>query len=118
MTNFRVDSRVVGDVAVLYPQGYLNNIVTEKLEKECGVYLKKGYRKIVLNFNSIEFINSIGISVLLGIIEKVKGSDAGLYFTNVSRLQEETFEMLGLNKYMRIYQSEDEALREIQGDGL
>ena len=104
-------------MAVLYPQGYLNNIVTEKLEKECVLYLKQGYRKIVLNFNSIEFINSIGISILLGIIEKVKSSDAALYFTNVSRLQSETFEMLGLRKYLRIYPSEDEAITELQGKG-
>ena len=114
MTNFRVDSKVVGDVAVLYPQGYLNNIVTEKLEKECSTFLKKGYKKIVLNFNSIEFINSIGISILLGIIDEVKGTDASLYFTNVSRLQDETFEMLGLKKYMRIFPSEAEAVTELQ----
>ncbi len=118
MTNFKVDSKVVGDVAVLYPQGYLNNIVTERLERECSGYLRKGYRKIVLNFNSIEFINSIGISILLGIIDKVKGTDARLCFTNVSRIQDETFEMLGLKKYMHIFPNEDEAVAELRGKGL
>ncbi len=114
MTKFNVESKISGDVAILYPQGYLNNLAAEGLEKECDACIAKGIRKIVLNLNGIELINSIGISILLGVIEKVKGTDGTLCFTNLSKLHSETFEMLGLSKYMKVFASEDDALSHLR----
>lgn len=115
MKNFSLESRVHGDVAVLHPHGYLNNIVAERLEKECSGLLKKGVRKILLNFNDIEYINSIGISILLGVINGIKVSDGELCFSNLSNLHDETFEMIGLKGYMRVFQTETEALDHLRG---
>ncbi len=115
MKNFTLESRLHGEVAVLHPHGYLNNIVAERLEKECSELLKKGVRKILLNFNDIEYINSIGISILLGVINGIKVAEAELCFSNLSSLHDETFEMIGLKGYMRIFNSESEALMHLQG---
>lgn len=109
--NFTVSSRTVGSAAVVYPQGYLNTIAGESLVKECNAYLEKGIRKIVLNFEKIEFINSIGISLLLSVIERLRNCDGALCFTNISDIYLETFEMLGLRKFMCVFKSEDEALQ-------
>jgi anti-sigma B factor antagonist len=115
MNNFTLDTRVLGEVAVVHPYGYLNNIVAEKLEKECAGLLKKGVSKIVLNFNDIEYINSIGISILLGMLEGIKGTGGELFFSNLSELHDETFETIGLKMYMKIYKSEDDALAHLKG---
>ena len=111
MKDFMVHSRSVEDVAVIYPQGYLNNIVGEKLEKECRDYMRKGVNKIVLNFGQTEFINSIGISILLGIIETLKKSEGTLCFTGMKAPHREIFDMLGLTKYAMVFTTEDDALR-------
>ncbi|GAB4389426.1 MAG: hypothetical protein Kow0025_14670 [Thermodesulfovibrionales bacterium] len=111
MKDFMVHSKAVADVAVIYPQGYLNNIVGEKLEKECGGYMQKGINKIVLNFSGTEFINSIGISILLGIIERLKKSEGTLCFTGMKAPHREVFDMLGLTKYAMVFTTEDDALR-------
>jgi len=115
MKNFTLDSKVLGEVAVVHPHGYLNNIVAEKLERECNGLLKKGVRKIVLNFNDIEYINSIGVSILLGMLEGIKGTGGELFFSNLSELHDETFETIGLKMYMKIFKSEDEALNQLTG---
>jgi anti-anti-sigma factor len=109
--NFTVSSKTVGSAAVVYPQGYLNNIAGESLVRECNAYIEKGTKKIVLNFEKIEFINSIGISLLLSVIERLKVCDGTLCFTSISNIYLETFEMLGLTKFMCVFKSEDEALQ-------
>lgn len=117
MRDFNIGSRVLGDIAVLYPSGYLNNIVGEGLEEMCGQYLKDGVRKIVLNFKDIELINSIGISILLGIMDRMKETGADLCFASTSRLHNETFEMLGLSRHMNIFKCEEEALKHLEDGG-
>ena len=111
VTNFKVASKRVGDVAVLYPQGYLNNITGENLVKECTSCLKDKITKVVLNFSETDYINSIGISLLLGIIERLNDAGATLCFTNLSKAYLDTFEMLGLARYMLIFPEEIEAMR-------
>jgi len=100
----------VDDCSVIYATGYLNGLSAEKLEYECDNILKKGIKKVVLDFNNIELINSIGISVLIGIIEKLKKIDGHLCFCNLHKIHSDTFEILGLTKYVPIFASESEAI--------
>jgi anti-sigma B factor antagonist len=112
--DFSIGSKVLGEVAVLYPSGYLNNIVGEGLEEMCTSFLKKGVKKIVLNFKDIELINSIGISILLGIMDNMKDTGADLCFAHTSKLHNDTFQMLGLTKLMNIFGCEEDALKHLE----
>lgn len=111
VTNFRVTSRRISDVAILYPQGYLNNVAGAHLMEECNTCLENDIRKVVLNFSETDFINSIGISMLLGIMEKLKDAGGTLCFTNLSKAYNDTFEMLGLDRYIRIFPDENSAVK-------
>ncbi|MEJ2683830.1 MAG: STAS domain-containing protein [Candidatus Sulfobium sp.] len=110
-TNFKVISRLAGDVVVLYPQGYLNNLAGESLVSKCNSYLSQGIKKVVLNFSGTDFINSIGISLLLHIMEGLKEGGGVLCFTNLSKVHSDTFEMLGLTNHMLVFGDEEEAFR-------
>jgi anti-anti-sigma factor len=106
-------SKKLKDCVILYTNHYLNALGAEKLEDECEALLKMGYENIVINFENTELINSIGISVLIGLIEKMRNFEGNLSFTNLDKTQLETFKMLGLNKYVPIYEKEVEALERI-----
>jgi len=108
---FKVGSRVVEDVAVVYPQGYLNNLAGEGLVAECGKYTQSGIKKIVVNFRETDLINSIGISLLLHIMEDLQTAGGTLCFTDMSKIQLGIFEMLGLTKYFRFFPDENGALQ-------
>jgi anti-anti-sigma factor len=113
--NFNVVSMTQGDAAVLYPQGYLNNLAGESLVQECNRFIESGIRKIVLNFGKTDLVNSIGVSLLLGIIERLRESGGTLCFSNLSRSHRETFEMLGITKYILVFDREEEALEHLKG---
>ena len=100
----------IGDCGIIYANGYLNGLGAERLEEECEQLLREGIKKIVVNFQKTELINSIGISVLIGIIEKVRSAGGHLGFCNLEKVHAETFEMLGFTKYVPIFPSEEEAL--------
>jgi len=110
-TRFSVSSRLVGDIAVIYPSGYLNNLAGKSLIEECGLHTANGIKKLVLNLRDTGFINSIGISMLLNIIEDLKKVDGRLCFTEMSRTHTDTFDMLGLTPHIVVFTTEDEALQ-------
>lgn len=114
---FQVKSRLVQDVAVIYPQGYLNNLAGEDLVKECGKYTRSGIKKIVVNFSETDLINSIGISLLLHVMEELQNAKGMLCFTDMSTVQLGIFEMLGLTKYFRFFKDENGALQFLAAPG-
>jgi anti-anti-sigma factor len=106
---FNVVSRLDGDVAFIYPKGYLNNLSGESLVNECGAYIAKGITKFVVNFAETDLINSIGISLILQIIENLKNIKGTICCTNMSKFLRDTFEMLGLLQYMVVFPVESDA---------
>ncbi|MBI5639161.1 MAG: STAS domain-containing protein [Nitrospirae bacterium] len=110
-TAFNVASKCQGDAAVVYPRGYLNNIAGESLVSECHNVIGQGAKKIVLNFRETDFINSIGVSLLLNIIEDLNNIGGTLCFAEMSKIHRDTFEMLGLTKYILVFNDENEALQ-------
>ncbi|MDA8078376.1 MAG: STAS domain-containing protein [Nitrospiraceae bacterium] len=108
---FQVTSRLVRDVAIVYPQGYLNNLAGESLVSECSRYARAGIKKVIVNFRQTDLINSIGISLLLHVMEELQAVEGTLCFTDMSKVQADIFEMLGLSKYFLFFQDEDRALQ-------
>jgi len=95
---------------VIYTDNYLNDIEGEKLEDKCDVFLNGGKRKIVIDFANTELVNSIGISILVGIMEKVKKRNGILFFSSLKKVNHDIFNMLGLTKHISIFQTEEEAI--------
>jgi anti-anti-sigma factor len=110
MSNAEIKSRMVEGAAIIYPGPYLNQLRGEDIENCCQEFLKKGVNRLVINFRETELINSIGISILLGVIEAVNDAEGCLVLSNLSATNRELFEMLGLLGHVRIEDSEQSAL--------
>ena len=109
-TGHSVRSRLIGDMAVVYASDYLNKLSGERIERECRLQLEMGCRALVINFRDTELVNSIGISILLGVIDAAESAGAQLVFSDVSSQTVELFEMLGLTKHVALAKNEQEAL--------
>lgn len=110
MKGMDVKAKVVDGAAVIYPGAYLNQLRGEVIENQCQEFLGKGVRRLVINFSETELINSIGISILLGVIETVNLADGKLFLSNLNESNRELFEMLGLTSQVHIEESEETAL--------
>jgi anti-anti-sigma factor len=114
-----IKAKVAEGAAVIYPGPYLNQLKGERIESRCRELLAGGVRHIVINFQETELINSIGISILLGVIEAVYEARGTLVLSSLSAPNRELFEMLGLMSRIRVEETEESALRKIrEGVGL
>src|SRR5215212_6010134 len=109
-TGSPVRSRAVGDLAVIYAGDYLNKLSGERIERECRRQLDAGCRALIINFHETELVNSIGISILLGVIDAVETTGARLVFSDVNNQTVQLFEMLGLTRHVALASDEQEAL--------
>jgi anti-anti-sigma factor len=105
-----VKSHCVGTTAVVYASDYLNKLSGEKIERECRRQLNSGCRALVIDFSDTQLVNSIGISILLGIIDVAEKNGAQVIFSDVNHQTIELFNMLGLTRHVVLAKDEQEAL--------
>ena len=110
-----VRSHCVGTTAVVYASDYLNKLTGEKIERECRRQLDCGCRALVIDFSDTKLVNSIGISILLGIIDVAEKSGARIVFSEVNNQTVQLFEMLGLTRHVALAKDESEALLALSG---
>ncbi|MBI5047749.1 MAG: STAS domain-containing protein [Deltaproteobacteria bacterium] len=103
---------------IIYTDNYLNDIEGEELESTCDIFLNKGKKRVIIDFANTELINSIGISILIGIMEKIKEIKGILFFSGLKKINHDIFNVLGLTKYVPIFQTEDEAVKNIMTNNL
>ena len=105
-----VRARVVEDVAVVYVSSYLNKLAGERIERECRRQMKAGCRAVVLDFQAMGTVNSVGISILLGVIEAAQAAGAELVFCAVGEQNLALFEMMGLTPLVGLAADETSAI--------
>ena len=108
-----VQTRRIGDTAIIYASDYLNKLSGERIERECKRQLESGSRALVLNFRDTELVNSIGVSILMGVIDAAEQSNARLIFSDVNTHTASLFEMLGLTRHIMLVKDEEEALSQL-----
>lgn len=103
------------DTLVVCVGGYLNSLLGEEVEKVVRARLDDGGRRILLNFQGTRLVNSIGISFVIGVVEKVMEQEGRMAFCEVSRINRDLFRVTGLEKYVRSFETEKEALDYLAG---
>ena len=104
-----IQARCVGDTAIIYASDYLNKLTGERIERECKNQLEAGRQAVVINFRDTELVNSIGVSILMGVIDAAEQSHARLVFCDVNTQSASLFEMLGLTRHVQIAADETQA---------
>lgn len=88
--------------AVVYADDYLNKLTGEKIERECKQRLEEGCTELVVDLSQTEIVNSIGVSILLGVIDTASNAGAKVVFSEVNENTAELFDMLGVNRHATV----------------
>ena len=113
MSDFQVTVKEINNVVVLATDGYLNNIGGEKISEICDEYLDKGKNMFLINLEKSTVVNSIGVSILIEIIEKLQEVDGKLAYCNLASIVEKTFNIMGLTKFSTIYKDEEAGISDL-----
>lgn len=99
--------------AVLYTKGYINNVGGEEIANRAYELMDDGVRSLLLNLRDTKIVNSIGISILIEIIEKMIDKGGRIGFCCLTPVIHKTFQIMGLANYASIYADEAAALADL-----
>ena len=106
-----VDRRPAG--AILFTKGYINNVGGEEIANRAYELMDDGVKVILLNLKDTKIVNSIGISILIEIIEKMMDNGGKIGFCCLTPVIHKTFQIMGLANYAAIYNDEEAAISEM-----
>ncbi len=97
--DFDLTSSIEGDVLVMKTEGYINNDGGQRIIEEFNKHLENGISKVLIDIEDSKVVNSIGISYLIEVIEKLNERSGTLYFCNMDAAIEKTFTIMGLFQF-------------------
>ncbi|MBE0571101.1 MAG: STAS domain-containing protein [Ignavibacteriaceae bacterium] len=108
-TEFNLISELHDKTLIIKTEGYINNTGGEKIVQELEKHAN--INKLVLNLEKSKVVNSIGISHLIEVIEKLSQTNGKLVFTNLDPTIEKTFSIMGLFQFAEKADSIESALK-------
>ena len=92
-------------VIIISTTGYFNNIAGDAVLDVFTQKMNEGSTNFIINMADSKVVNSIGVSILIEIIEKLQEVNGVLAFTNLAGIVEKTFNIMGITKYCEVYES-------------
>lgn len=102
-------------ITVIETKGYINNEGGEKVVSTCDALIAEGRENFILQLEQCTIVNSVGISFLIEVIEKIEHTGGRVAFCCVSSTIAKTFRIMGLLQSAAIYETEGEARRILDG---
>ena len=100
-------------VIIISTSGYFNNIAGDAVLDVFTEKMKEGSTNFLIDMADSKVVNSIGVSILIEIIEKLQGVNGVLAFTNLAGIVEKTFNIMGITKYCEVYESVDAGVEKL-----
>ena len=106
-------------VGVIAASGYINNEGGQAIADAANTLMDQGCTTLLIDLDGTRIINSIGVSILLEILEKLMDEQGRLAFCNLTPTISKTFEIMGLVQYAKVYPDRETATSElaIHGSG-
>lgn len=97
--------------------GYLDSSTFPKLREHLEQLIQQKMFNCLLDLKDLDYISSAGLGVLMQMLRQVRENSGDLKIVNMSDKIERVFNLLGFSRLMRIYESEEEALRAFTQQG-
>src|ERR687886_106953 len=98
--------------AVLDLHGEINGFAQETLDAAYAEAQKGDPEAILLNFEGVDYINSTGIALIVGLLSKARASKRKLLAYGLSEHYVEIFNITRLSDFVGVYPDEESALSE------
>jgi anti-anti-sigma factor len=102
---------------VLNVDGYINAHTVQQFEQSLQDLLKEEKYKILLNCKGLSYINSSGLGVLMGSIDEIQEKQGFLWLCDMNETVFHIFDTLGFTHLFPVYQSEEEAMAQLDSEG-
>ena len=102
-----------GEVKIVRIEGELNTQTSPDAEAQLTLLIDAGARKVVVNFERLDYISSAGLHILLATAKQLRENGGELRVCSLSDLVQEVFEMSGFDSILSVSKNEAAALKGI-----
>jgi len=100
------------DAAVCFLEGEININNSPELRKAFDELIKRGEKKVLLDFSAVSYIDSSGLATLIEMLQRLKKTGGLLRFSNMDQKIKNIFEITKLNKLFAIFENREAALKD------
>ena len=105
-----VTSRQEGDRTVISVSGEIDVYTAPSLRERLNELVASGHYDLIVDMEGVEFLDSTGLGVLVGGLNRVRAHDGWLDLACTRERIPEIFKITGLTKVFGIHDSVDEAI--------
>ncbi len=106
---------VPGGITVVEATDYINNEAGQLLADAAKAHFGRERPVLLFDLSATRIINSIGVSILLELLEDILDRKGTMAFCNVSPTIARTFDIMGVAQYARIFPDRATALEALGG---
>ena len=99
---FSAETRLEGETAVIDMQGEINSLADAALDAAYTAAEQAAPQKVVLNFAAIDYINSTGIALIVGLLARARAAHRSVAAVGLSEHYREIFTITRLSDFMEI----------------
>jgi anti-sigma B factor antagonist len=114
--DFTADHRLHGELTIVTVGGELDVFTSPKLRERLLDIVEGGGLHLIVDLSDVEFLDSTGLGVLVGIYHRLQAHDGSMTFVGASERLRRVFHVTRLDKIFVIHPSLDDALRDRPGD--
>ena len=94
--------------------GDVDNLVCESYKNKLETIINENkYKKVIMDFSNVTFIDSSGLGLILGRYNQLKKYNGTLYMSGINKQTEKIFNIAGIWTIMDKYESLDHALKSV-----
>lgn len=108
--HLNVEVRREGSVAILDMVGEINGFAEEALNAAYSEAEAEDPKTILLNFEGVDYINSTGIALIVGLLARARAAHRNLLACNLSEHYVEIFNITRLSDFMSVFPDEETAV--------
>jgi anti-sigma B factor antagonist len=112
MSDFGAAVRHRADHAVIDLRGDLDGRATAGMGEIYEQAIVGAPRTVVLNFAAVDYINSTGIALIVGLLGRTRGAQIAVHVVGLSEHYRHIFEITRLADFMSFFPDEDAAVED------
>lgn len=108
----KIDVRPKGnDITLIILRGEIGTETVNQFKDKVDQIVNDGKNKLIMDFQEVNYLNSMGLGVVAATLKKVKKNKGDLKLINLSPAVQELFELTRLTKVFEIFDSEESAVK-------
>jgi len=110
----KFNSEFKNDTLIIRLEGELDLVTAEQFRQAAENEIKsKNAKRLILNLKEVPFIDSSGLGAILGRYKRISEKGGKMAVVEVKPQVERIFELSGIFRIMKLYESEERALAEM-----